>query len=157
MKKLIHLKTLIALALSLFLFSCQQPIQEQEAKEESFGATPVKVYKVKKEKISEKLFYTGVIEAWNKVNITPDVGGKIAKIYVDEGEKVKEGQLLAELDTRATHLQLKQAEAGVAVAEANQKDAQRNMERMERLKKENRTEHYFAPQRKKLFEAQFHF
>jgi len=132
-------KAIAVLILFLSLFACRSQSKEgnaKKAKEETFGAAPVKVFKVKKQKISEKLFYTGVIEAWKKINITPDVGGKIAKIHVQEGDRVEEGQLLAELDTRAIRLQLEAAKAGLAVAEANYKDAQRNMERMERLKQE---------------------
>lgn len=117
--------------------TCRQPEGEEGKAEERFGAAPVKVYKVRMQKISEKLFYTGVIEAWNKINVTPDIGGKIAKIHVEEGDVVQKGQLLAELDTRAVRLQLEQAQAALAVAEANYNDAQKNMERMERLKKED--------------------
>jgi RND family efflux transporter MFP subunit len=116
---------------------CRQPAADEEKKDESFGLAPVKVFKVQRQKISEKLFYTGVIEAWNKINVTPDIGGKIARIYVEEGDRVEKGQLLAELDTRAVRLQLDQAQAALAVAEANYNDAQKNMERMERLKKED--------------------
>ncbi len=130
-------KILAALILSFFAFSCQPPQKTEPIEEQSLAAAPVKVFKVKRQRISEKLLYTGLIEAWNKVNITPDVGGKIAKIYVEEGDRVQKGQLLAELDTRAIRLQLEQAKAALAVAEASQKDAQRNMERMERLKSEN--------------------
>lgn len=137
MLKCTRLTILVVFILSFFLLSCQPPQQKEEALETSLAAAPVKVFKVKRERISEKLFYTGLIEAWNKINITPDVGGKIAKIYVEEGDRVQKGQLLAELDTRAIRLQLEQADAGLAVAEANQKDAKRNMERMERLKSEN--------------------
>ncbi|MFB0565509.1 MAG: efflux RND transporter periplasmic adaptor subunit [Candidatus Aminicenantaceae bacterium] len=137
MKKINEVKVFVALFLIISLFSCRPSGQEEGVKEETFGAAPVKVFKVKKQKISEKLFYTGIVEAWKEITITPDVGGKIAKIYVDEGDRVPEGQLLAELDTRAIRLQLEQAKAGLAVAEANFKDAQRNMERMERLKREN--------------------
>lgn len=137
MKKITAVKLSIALVLLSFFFACQNQKQSEEIKEESAGLTSVKVFKVKKQSISEKLFYTGVIEAWKKITITPDIGGKIAHIYVEEGDHVKEGQLLAELDTRAIRLQMEQAEAAAAVTNANYKDAQRNMERMERLKKEN--------------------
>jgi len=129
-------KGFVALIILLSFLSCRPPNEQEGAKEESFGAASVKVFEVKKQRISEKLFYTGVIEAWKNINITPDVGGKIAKIHVEEGERVRKGQLLAELDTRAIRLQLEQAKAALAVAEANNKDAQRNMERMERLKSE---------------------
>ena len=136
MKKIMVAIICVSLLLFLLLFSCRTQSKEQTKEEESFGATPVKVFEVRRQKISEKLHYTGVIEAWKKINITPDVGGKIAKIHVEEGDMVREGQLLAELDTRAIRLQLEQAEAALAVSEANYKDAKRNMERMERLIKE---------------------
>ncbi|MFP4082176.1 MAG: efflux RND transporter periplasmic adaptor subunit [Candidatus Aminicenantes bacterium] len=136
MKISIEPKVFAAVFLVFSLFSCGPQNQEQKVEEESFGATPVKVFKVRKQRISEKLHYTGIIEPWNKINITPDIAGKVAKIYVEEGQKVRKGQLLAELDTRTTRLQLEQAQAALAVAEANHKDAQRNMERMERLQQE---------------------
>lgn len=126
----------IVLGVWLVFFSCQSEKKKEVKEESTSGLTPVKVIKVKKDRISEKLFYTGVIQPWEKINITPEIGGKIAKIYVEEGEKVKKGQLLAELETRSLRLQMEQAKASLAVAKANFKDAQRNLERMERLVKE---------------------
>lgn len=146
-------KFLTVSVLALFVLSCQPPQKTEETQETSFAAAPVKVFQVKRQRISEKLLYTGLIEARNKVNITPDVGGKIAKIHVEEGDRVQKGQLLAELDTRATRLQLDQAEAAYAVAEANYKDAQRNMERMERLKSENAVSQQQYEQIKLAFDA----
>ncbi len=126
----------LAVVLLLSLFCCKPPEQE-EIQEESFGAALVTVFKVSKQRISEKLVFTGVIEAWQTMNVMPEIGGRIAKIYVEEGDRVQRGQLLAELDTRATRLQTEQAEAAVAVAQANYNDAAKNKERMERLIKEN--------------------
>lgn len=146
-------KILVVTILSFIMMSCQPPQQTEDVEEASLAAAPVKVFKVKKARISEKLLYTGLIEAWNKINITPDVGGKIAKIYVEEGDRVQRDQLLAELDTRAIRLQLEQAKAGLAVAEASQKDAQRNMERMERLKSENAVSEQQYEQLKLAYDA----
>ena len=117
-------------------FACQQPAQREEVSEDRSVATPVKVFEVQRRSISERLFHTGSISAWKKITITPDIGGKIEKIHVKEGAWVKKGQILAELDTRAFRIQLEQAEAGVAVAEANYSDAKRNLDRMERLSAE---------------------
>jgi RND family efflux transporter MFP subunit len=128
---------LAALFVVVLLFSCQAEQQTEETAAESYGVTPVKVFAAAKQSISERIVYTGLIEAWRLANILPDVGGKIAKIYVEAGSRVRQGQLLAELDTRAVDLQLQQAKAALAVAEANYKDAQRNMERMQRLSGEN--------------------
>jgi RND family efflux transporter MFP subunit len=124
-------------ALAAGTVSCKKAASKAGAAAETFGATPVKVFKIRRERITEKLTYTGTLEAVTKINITPEVGGKIARIHVQEGDRVAEGQLLAELETESIRLQLKQAEAGVAVAEASHADALRNKERMDRLIKEN--------------------
>ncbi|MEN6561586.1 MAG: efflux RND transporter periplasmic adaptor subunit [Acidobacteriota bacterium] len=103
---------------------------------QAFGAAPVKIFKAARERITEKITYTGTLEALNKINITPETGGKIARIYVEAGDRVARGRLLAELETESIRLQLKQAEAGVAVAEAAYADALKNKERMDRLIRE---------------------
>ena len=138
-----HRKSRIVIALAaaalvaVVAVSCKKPAAKAGATAETFGAAPVKVFKVLREKITEKITYTGTLEAWNSINITPEVGGKIARIHVQEGDRVAQGQLLAELETESIRLQLRQAEAGVAVAEASFADALRNKDRMDRLIKEN--------------------
>jgi RND family efflux transporter MFP subunit len=128
----------IALAAAVLAsLACGRPDAKDQAAAETFGAAPVKIFKVRRERITEKITFTGTLEAWTKVNITPEVGGKIARIYVQAGDRVAKDQLLAELETESTRLQLKQAEAGVAVAEASYADTLRNKERMDRLIKEN--------------------
>lgn len=132
MNKYIKLLLLIAILVFLIIFtSCRK--RESSSKEFEVGATPVKVIKASLREISHKLSYTGTLEAWNKIDIIPDIAGKVAKIYVEVGDYVKKGQLLAELDTRSIRLQLKQAEAALEVAKANYEDAKRNMERMRKL------------------------
>jgi RND family efflux transporter MFP subunit len=133
-----RLSTILPASFVLAWLAFCKPPQQPAAKgqEQTFGAAPVKVFKAVRMRISEKLFNTGTIEAWQKINLTPDVGGKIARILVNEGDRVSKGQVLAELDTEATTLQLKQAQAALAVAQANFNNAQTNLERMERLSKE---------------------
>lgn len=144
-----------AIAGSLFLFclACGKPNQNRDSKVDRSIATPVKVFVVKSENISEKLSNTGLIHAWKEITIIPDIGGKIDTILVEEGDMVKQGQLLAELDTRAFRLQLGQADAGVAVAEANYRDARRNLDRMEHLNTESAVSEQQYEKIKLLFEA----
>jgi RND family efflux transporter MFP subunit len=139
MRRTKHFRLLLLLGWAFALLTSCRPSQNSEAKGEAQapGAAPVKVFKVVRQRISEKLLYTGTIEAWQKINITPDVGGKIDCINVNEGDRVSKGQILAELDTQAIRLQLEQAEAAMAVAQANFNNAKTNWERMERLHKEN--------------------
>ncbi len=131
------IKILLPVLLAGFILTCSMPVQEQEEKEGLGGAAPVKVIEVRRQKISEKIYYTGLVEAREKIVISPEVGGRIERINVEEGDWVNKGEILAEMDTKAVRLQLRQAEAGLAVVEANYNDAKRNMERMERLRKEN--------------------
>lgn len=130
-------RLILMVAMSIILLSwstgCRQPAMNEKQAPAEVTPNPVRVVPVVREDISERLSYSGLIEAWQQVNVTPEIAGKVARIYVNEGDFVRQGQLLAELDTRALELQLKQAEAALAVAEANRADAQRNFERMKRL------------------------
>jgi len=127
----------LAAAALLTVAACKKPAAKTGAEAETFGAAPVKVFKAARERITEKITYTGTLEALDKINITPETGGKIARIYVEPGDRVAKGQLLAELETESIRLQVRQAEAGVAVAEASYNDALKNKERMDRLLKES--------------------
>ncbi|HSA96917.1 MAG TPA: efflux RND transporter periplasmic adaptor subunit [Acidobacteriota bacterium] len=129
----------IALAATALIavVACKKPAAKADPSAPAFGAAPVKIFRAVRERITEKITYTGTLEAVNKINITPETGGKVARIYVEAGDRVAKGQLLAELETESIRLQLRQAEAAVAVAEASYADALRNKERMDRLVKEN--------------------
>ncbi len=139
--------------LLLSLLSCQKAGQNEEVVKDRSVPTPVKTFAVKRAIISENLQNTALIQAWKEITIIPDIGGKIDKIHVEEGDMVKQGQLLAELDTRAFRLQLAQAEAGVVVAEANREDGKRNMDRMERLNAESAVSEQQYEKIKLLYEA----
>jgi RND family efflux transporter MFP subunit len=153
MRKFRNIGLTAVVFLSLAIISCQPPGGAKEETPGTFGSTPVSVFVVKKQRIAEKLTFTGVIEAWKKINITPDIGGKISKIHVEEGDWVEKDQLLAELDTRAIRLQLEQANAALAVARANHKDAEKNLERLERLSREKAVSDQQFEKVKLAFEA----
>lgn len=60
---------------------------------------------------------SGFIEV-RQVAIAPEVSGRIARLAAYEGDQVKEGQVLAEIDADLLDVQIVEAEAGVAMAEA---------------------------------------
>lgn len=60
---------------------------------------------------------SGFIEV-RQVAIAPEVSGRIARLMVDEGDLVKESQELAEIDADLLDTQIAEAEAAVAMAEA---------------------------------------
>jgi RND family efflux transporter MFP subunit len=128
---------ILAVTIAVFaLVSCRSG-KKEPAVPAAVPETAVKTYRLARQNVAETITYTGTLEALKKTSITPENGGKVAKILVREGDAVRQGQVLAELETESIRLQLQQAEAGVAVAEAARKDALKNKERMDRLIKEN--------------------
>jgi len=97
---------------------------------------PVEVKIADKGNIEQRFEFTGTIDAWKKLNLIPDVGGKISKIFVNIGERVSKGDILSELEQKTFLLRLEQAEAGYAVAEAGFVSAEKNYQRALQLKKE---------------------
>ncbi|RLC79735.1 MAG: hypothetical protein DRI61_07245 [Chloroflexi bacterium] len=69
------------------------------------------------EEVTEGLSLSGTIEA-EEITISSQTGGLIKAIYVDEGDKVTEGQLLVEMDTELLDVQIRQAKAALQMAEA---------------------------------------
>lgn len=137
MKRNAHITVLAAAALVAGLAACKPPKKDAAPAAAVEEAASVRTHTVARQRVSEKIAYTGTLEASRKTSITPEVGGKIARIHVREGDAVRAGQVLAELETESTRLQLRQAEAGLAVAEAAYNDALKNKERMDRLIKES--------------------
>ncbi|MBZ5528896.1 MAG: efflux RND transporter periplasmic adaptor subunit [Acidobacteriia bacterium] len=62
---------------------------------------------------------TGTINAVTTVQVGSQVSGNIKRLYVDFNSKVKQGQLIAEIDPAIFQAQLQQAEADQANAEAS--------------------------------------
>ena len=61
---------------------------------------------------------TGTLEAINTVDVGTQISGTIAKIYVDYNDRVKAGQLLAEMDMKMLNTSLQSAKANLAVSQA---------------------------------------
>lgn len=79
---------------------------------------------------------TGTLEAINTVEVGTQISGTISKIYVDYNDKVKVGQLLAEMDLRLLQTNLLTAQANLAVNDARFMQAQDDFERNTKLYKE---------------------
>ena len=81
----------------------------------------VKIAEVQQYGGKSSVNYPGKIKAAENVKLAFRVAGPIKKVYVNEGQRVKQGQLLAELDARDYRLQYNatQAEYSQVTGEAN--------------------------------------
>jgi membrane fusion protein (multidrug efflux system) len=79
------------------------------------------------------LALTGELVAPVRSDLVPRTGGRVARVLVDEGELVRKGQPLLELETDYVKLDLARAEADLARADAAAKDAERDFERKKGL------------------------
>lgn len=74
---------------------------------------------------------SGVVHARNQVTIYPEIAGRVVEVYVDNGERVAEGEPLVRLDARQVEEQLKQAEAQLRVQQAAAEQAQARLHELE--------------------------
>ncbi|HEK1684357.1 TPA: MdtA/MuxA family multidrug efflux RND transporter periplasmic adaptor subunit [Pseudomonas putida] len=75
----------------------------------------------------------GTVTATNTVNIRSRVAGELVKIHFKEGQQVKAGDLLAEIDPRPYRIALQQAEGTLAQNQAQLKNAQVDVARYKGL------------------------
>ena len=69
------------------------------------------------------LIVDGIIEA-NQIDIAPKIAGRLTKINVSEGDKVKKGDLLAIISAQEIEAKKEQAQAGVMVSKIQENQTQ---------------------------------
>ncbi len=79
---------------------------------------------------------TGVIKSEIEVNITAQRTGKLAKLYVEEGDRIKAGDLIAELDTSEVKANLNKVKADLKKAELDLINTRSEYKRKDALFKE---------------------
>jgi RND family efflux transporter MFP subunit len=70
-----------------------------------------KAYEVKVQSKTPTVNVSGIIEPLEKVEIYSKLSGRVKRIFVVEGQKIKIGQKLAEIDTISLNLELKKQQA----------------------------------------------
>ncbi len=66
---------------------------------------------VTKGNIVSRVLATGTLEGYKQVSVGAQVSGQLQKLYVDAGDEVKQGQLLAQIDSRTQQNALKDAQS----------------------------------------------
>jgi HlyD family secretion protein len=90
---------------------------------------PSKLAKVERGDLAKSVVATGKVEPITKVEIKSKASGIVKKLYVDAGDRVKKGQLLAELDKEEIEARVAQAKAQTEASEASLKGTEADLER----------------------------
>ncbi|WP_034915910.1 MULTISPECIES: MdtA/MuxA family multidrug efflux RND transporter periplasmic adaptor subunit [Erwinia] len=102
------------------------------------GATvPVQASAAVRQSVPVFLTGLGTVTAANTVTVRSRVDGELMAVHFTEGEEVKAGQLLAEIDPRPYEVALTQAQGQQAKDQATLANARRDLTRYEKLAKTN--------------------
>lgn len=110
--------------ITLLIASCGK--KQETKKTEAEEILTVEVQPVSRKYLSEPIIASGVLSSKSEMKLAFKTGGMIRRIYVQEGQSVQEGQLLAELDLSEIDAQVRQAKLGLEKSE-------RDLERVKKL------------------------
>lgn len=115
----------IILLLTAAIISCSKAKSEKEEPQEKTKMA-VRTALVSKQTFHETVSSSGMLTSKSEIKLAFKTGGVIKKSYVNEGQYVKAGQLLAELDLSEIEAQVNQAKIGYD-------KSKRDFERAEKL------------------------
>ena len=99
-------------------------VQKNKKKE-----TEVETASPQKITIVEKISASGMVQPVTEVKLSPDVGGEIIQLDVEEGDSVNQGQLLVKIRPDNYISAVQRSEASLNTQKANHMSAKANLER----------------------------
>lgn len=127
---------IVALGLGVYFLAISPRLQNRRelvALAVAGGQKTVTVVKPTQSDATAPLILPGNIEANRSTSIYARVDGYLKKWYVDIGDHVKEGQVLADIEAPQIDANLREAQAQLELAQANLKLAQTNSARSQQL------------------------
>jgi RND family efflux transporter MFP subunit len=107
----------ILLSVSLLSSCGEAEALTEDSKQELVISVPVEVAPLSIGHISSNYATTAVLEAKEEAFVVPRASGIIEHIYVEEGDYVEKGQILAQIEPRRYHLNLDRAKADLVGVE----------------------------------------
>jgi RND family efflux transporter MFP subunit len=101
----------------LLMVSCMQKQKDEVASRNENEMTTVKVIAAATQPVEDSIYTSGLIATENEVRLSFKIGGVMDRIYVEEGQFVKKGQLLATLKPTEINDQLEQAQLALDKAQ----------------------------------------
>jgi membrane fusion protein (multidrug efflux system) len=132
---IMNYKTLLIVLAGLSIASCKSRTVEEETSD-------YKTLTVKLENRTLMQGYSARLDGQQVVEVRPQVSGLITRICIDEGQKVRKGQVLFVIDQVPYQAALAEATANVKSAEANLATAKLNLESTEVLREKNVVQDY---------------
>jgi multidrug efflux system membrane fusion protein len=127
-----------AAAYKLFLMqTATQAVARAKAQNDAQRPLPVMAVAARKADMDINLRGLGTVIPVNTVTVRSQVSGQLLQVHFEEGQIVKVGMLLAEIDPRPFEVQLMQAEGQLARDESLLKNAVNDLERYKLLLKQD--------------------
>ena len=120
---------LVAVALFTWLIAPARSSAARSQRDAAPAAIQVDAVRVTRSNVPVYLDGLGTIQAFYTVKLTARVDGELTKVAFTEGQQVKRGQLLAQIDPRPFQAALDQARATLAKDEAQLADAHKDLAR----------------------------
>lgn len=98
------------------IFNLKAQLKEIQGSNNLEHIQKVVVKNIKPERFVHYFEASGSVEAVNQAFISPEINGRIKKIFVVEGQKVKKGQILAKLNTSVTDNTINEIESSLELA-----------------------------------------
>ncbi|GAW31256.1 efflux RND transporter periplasmic adaptor subunit [Carboxydocella sp. JDF658] len=117
------LALLLGLTLLVGAAGCGSKAKETATASE---AVPVEVVTATEGPISQTIIIAGKVVPKQEIALVPKVGGKVSRVAVDIGQRVKAGQVVVELDASDLKAQIAATEAAVRLQQSLQKQAEVN-------------------------------
>lgn len=111
---------LLALLLAYALLGAVAPVRERRDDLRYVTVTPGDIVR--------NVTAAGTLEAVDTVEVSSQLSGQIAKLYADHNSVVRADQPLAALDSASFDIAVKQAQEGVALAQAQYEESRANIE-----------------------------
>ncbi len=111
-----HVIWLVPLVMVLASCGADSPPERVEAAASGPEPLLVEVARAETRQLERAISVTGSLQPDETVTVSNEVAGKLAAVHVDFGQRVRPGQVVAELDKRELELQLERARAALAQA-----------------------------------------
>lgn len=125
----------LALIIGLLLSACSGSEEKKAASERP--PAPVVLGQTRTASVPVSVLAIGRVEALATVSLRSQVGGQLQKVHFAEGQLVKVGQLLANIDPRPYQAALDQAIANLERDEATLREYRREVERNQKMVERN--------------------